>query len=230
MVSMTRLIHLSSSQIEEALRLYNIGYPIAKIITEMHLTCTNAGLRDKLKRETLIQMRGPHAPVHVIAPYILRYLYINCKIGTKRMARLLCTDEKNVRVALREYNIPVRNQTWFVSQTAENHFRWKGGKINRGGYAFSTKGNMGTRMKGRYKADHVEVMENYIGRPLVKGEYIHHIDGQKTNNNINNLYLTNSVEHSTLHGQLGRLAQEMYRRGYISFKNGQYHINEEKLC
>lgn len=34
-----------------------------------------------------------------------------------------------------------------------------------------------------------------IGRPLQKGEIIHHLDGNPENNNIDNLTLTNQKEH-----------------------------------
>lgn len=42
-------------------------------------------------------------------------------------------------------------------------------------------------------------METKLGRKLKDTEIVHHIDGDKTNNNINNLCLMTAKEHSRLH-------------------------------
>lgn len=46
---------------------------------------------------------------------------------------------------------------------------------------------------------HRQLMEKHIGRKLEEGEVVHHIDGNKRNNNINNLELLTHSEHSTQH-------------------------------
>lgn len=47
--------------------------------------------------------------------------------------------------------------------------------------------------------EHILVMEKQLGRPLQPGEYVHHIDHDKTNNSPENLLLTNHSEHAKLH-------------------------------
>lgn len=47
--------------------------------------------------------------------------------------------------------------------------------------------------------EHIFIMEQYLGRKLNKGEVVHHIDMNKTNNNINNLRLMTDKEHSRMH-------------------------------
>ena len=44
-------------------------------------------------------------------------------------------------------------------------------------------------------------MENHLGRLLRSNEVVHHIDGNKKNNDINNLQLLTNKEHATLHGK-----------------------------
>jgi hypothetical protein len=42
-------------------------------------------------------------------------------------------------------------------------------------------------------------MENHLGRYLKKTEDVHHIDGDKLNNNLSNLMVMDHVEHEKLH-------------------------------
>lgn len=66
---------------------------------------------------------------------------------------------------------------------------------------------------------HTYVMENHIGRKLKKGEVVHHIDGSKTNNNINNLLLCTVSEHNQCHAKIERLVFELYNQGLVGFDN-----------
>lgn len=56
---------------------------------------------------------------------------------------------------------------------------------------------------------HRRIMEEYLGRRLLPGEDVHHIDGDKLNNEIGNLQVISHGEHSRLHS-----SQRTYARGY----------------
>lgn len=56
----------------------------------------------------------------------------------------------------------------------------------------------GYNKKGNVKV-HRAVMEAHIGRRLSEDEIVHHIDGDKTNNSIDNLVIMSRSEHSSLH-------------------------------
>lgn len=56
---------------------------------------------------------------------------------------------------------------------------------------------------GRQKAEHRVVMEEALGRQLTSGEIIHHRDGNKTNNALSNLEITNRRDHARMHHPIG---------------------------
>ena len=70
-------------------------------------------------------------------------------------------------------------------------------------------------------------MEKALGRKLLKTEIVHHIDCDKTNDDINNLLLCSSSEHKLLHMQLEHIARELYQQGLVTFdfESRQYVLN-----
>ncbi len=52
---------------------------------------------------------------------------------------------------------------------------------------------------GKWVRQHRLRMENHIGRKLNRGEVVHHIDGDRANNEMDNLELMSDFEHRSLH-------------------------------
>lgn len=76
--------------------------------------------------------------------------------------------------------------------------------------------------------EHRKKMMDFLGRDLALGEQIHHIDLDKTNNDVANLYLCpNQTEHNKLHWTLNRLVGVFLRDDLIIFQKGVYNLNEE---
>lgn len=81
----------------------------------------------------------------------------------------------------------------------ENNPNWKGGEyINRGYKYIRVPEDTIDSYRG-YIREHRYVMSNHLGRPLNISEHIHHIDGNKLNNNISNLTIMTNSEHLSLH-------------------------------
>ena len=77
--------------------------------------------------------------------------------------------------------------------------------------------------------EHTAVMERVLQRSVLPGECVHHIDGDKDNNEPDNLYLCRSrSEHRRIHHQLNGLAGELLRRGILRFDRtkGMYELCE----
>ena len=52
---------------------------------------------------------------------------------------------------------------------------------------------------GSGQKEHRYIMEQKLGRKLKRNEVVHHIDGDRTNNDISNLIVMSRGEHSALH-------------------------------
>lgn len=68
----------------------------------------------------------------------------------------------------------------------------------------SGEGKTYTKTYGRHT--HRIVAEQILGRPLIKGEIVHHIDGNKRNNDPSNLKIMTQSEHCKLHFKKGGVA------------------------
>lgn len=77
----------------------------------------------------------------------------------------------------------------------ESHPKWSGGKkIVRGYVWIHCKNHPNAHVDG-YVCEHRLVIEKSLGRYLRKDEVIHHINGNKQDNRLENLQLLNKGEH-----------------------------------
>lgn len=81
----------------------------------------------------------------------------------------------------------------------EKNYHWKGGKyIHKSGYVYLFRPNHPYCNIGGYIREHRLVMENSIGRYLRSDEHIHHINGNRQDNRIENLIMVTRAEHNKL--------------------------------
>lgn len=69
--------------------------------------------------------------------------------------------------------------------------------------------------------------EAKYGREISKTEKVHHINGDKLDNRMENLYVcTDKSHHSRVHGSLEKVAFALIKKGIIKFdeSNGVYHL------
>lgn len=79
------------------------------------------------------------------------------------------------------------------SSKGENHGSWKGGRVkDSSGYIKIYDPSHPTATNGRYVLEHRVVMESHLGRHLYDHENVHHLNGDRTDNRIENLELWSS--------------------------------------
>lgn len=80
-------------------------------------------------------------------------------------------------------------------KTGSNNYGWKGGiSKHSGGYILEQCKNHPRQIKG-YVLQHILVVERKMGRYLKKDEEVHHINGIKNDNRIENLLVCNRQDH-----------------------------------
>jgi len=96
------------------------------------------------------------------------------------------------------------------SKQGFKHHLWKGGKIDDGnGYVIIYMPNHPFVNHNNHIREHRFIMEKYIGRYLHRWEIVHHINGTRNDNRIENLKLcANKSEHQKIHELAKKIIKE----------------------
>lgn len=126
------------------------------------------------------------------------------KSGKSRLelSRIFKVSEGVIRNRLIKNNVSLRNikeAFVYIDQSREKSNKWNGGKIKNGdGYILIYKPEHPRAVSGNYVYEHHLIWEEANGKLLPSNWVIHHINGIKDDNRIENLAAMSKSEHSKI--------------------------------
>lgn len=126
------------------------------------------------------------------------HLYYNLNYSLRKIATIYNCTHSAVSKYFSDNNMSIRSGSSKIYYESRRVKYRKHELLDSNGYVLLT-------INGEMIREHRYVMGNYIGRELDENEYVHHIDFDKTNNDIDNLFLFDSDSlHQLYHGYIGK--------------------------
>lgn len=143
--------------------------------------------------------------------------YIKEQLSIQQTAKLTSCNPITIRNWLIKYNIPIRtisegtkialNHPLIrkkLGHKRERHHNWRGGRVKKFGYILIKNSDHPHADKNGYVREHRLVMEGYLGRHLYPWEVVHHRNGIRDDNRIENLELISA------HGRHNKIMNKVF--------------------
>lgn len=153
-----------------------------------------------------------------------------CECGCGKPTKIITHKSTRLKRVKGEYSRFIQGHHLKILKKSKKHKErigfgnFKGGRVSRNGYVYIYVKNHPYAVKygaTRYVKEHRLVMEKHIGRYLKPTEVVHHIDGNKENNNLSNLALfLNQSAHAKFHYILNNINGINKLKGGINKQNG----------
>jgi hypothetical protein len=131
-------------------------------------------------------------------------------LGNKRRKGITMPKPKGFSETMRKVNPPLKRiitTAGYVLLFKPNHF----GSIDK---------------KGKI-TEHRYNIECFLNKKLNKSEVIHHLNGDKKDNRLENLYVCENVtEHSKLHKKMERFVYSLIKKGKVYYDGEEFKIRE----
>ena len=141
--------------------------------------------------------------------------YINQEKTLREIAKICDCGHSTIQRWTDFYNI--KKRTTSENFTGKGHPNWKGGKSKEGHYITVYKPDHPKAHKSRIP-EHILIAEENLGRFLKPEERVHHINFNKLDNRIENLYIfKTSSKHQKIKKQIFELVEILIKKNIIGF-------------
>ena|SRR3990167_933054 len=127
-----------------------------------------------------------------------------------KISKIIKSDHVTIKKFLVEKGIKIRPRN-FYNQGVKNH-KYKGGYITKSGYKRIS-------LFGKNIFEHRFIMQNFIKRKLSKNEHVHHLNGKKTDNRLENLAVYSPKKHGAFHAKEFNDFKRMYQHRINELEN-----------
>lgn len=168
---------------------YQNGKSLADLASEFG--CTRVVVKKTLQRRgVVVRTRGPDLPIFRDAKVCeeAKRLWLEGRTNPE-IGSALGVSVDTTRRLLRRLGVLRANR-----RSGDRHPNWKGGRVLReDGYIYvpcPSRGELASmRLGNGYVLEHRLALAKSLGRPLLDTETVHHLDGDRTNNGVENLQL-----------------------------------------
>ncbi len=141
--------------------------------------------------------------------------------SVKQIARDLETTDHNVWYWSRKYGLRDENisksdavkaglkKQYPDGRSGKNSSNWQGGRVKRQGYIVIHRPDHPRSPSNGYVMEHRLIMEDHLGRYLEPNEVVHHLNGIKDDNRIENLEVVNRGDYVSNHFQASHEVLQM---------------------
>jgi len=127
----------------------------------------------------------------------LERLYWVERMSCHQIAQKYGTVYQAVLKVMQRFGMPRRSHSEATGK--DLHYRWQGGRyMTSTGYVLISEPNHHRANKAGYVLEHISIWERHYGRKLKRGEIIHHLNGDKADNNPLNLQAFTKSTHDKL--------------------------------
>lgn len=132
------------------------------------------------------------------------------------------------RLKMRNKKLGIKQSKEFIAKRihrGDKAAHWKGGKVKDNNYITIYAPKHPNNRRG-YIREHRLVMEKYLGRLLKKNEVIHHLNGIRNDNRIENLLLNeNHKDHQSVHFAMEKFVYKLIRENKVFYDKQTKELN-----